>query len=450
MKKQKCVSSGTKHRRNYLLPLLFLALINSSPEAISHPLIVNHTSVDAYSQIPQYWIDQVKKMWVTVPGESHSSGYRIGLNLLESEDSTFQVSVKESGVPEGPTDAYLRFSRATRGSAADTTSWTYSYGEEDWYTNRTAIENTKAGITYCNTNGLILSAMGFGWCWDMTWHNNPGGTEDPVYRVKWAGSSVGGDDDDVRWGLDVEDSVLTGNRVCMDTYLNATQEYIDHCSTMGYSTKIFFTTGPIDGSSGESAYQRYIKHQHIRNYVIASDSAILFDYADILSWSNDGAENTQSWTDYGGTAHTFQYIHSDNMLDLDGSYAEDGDHIGQRGALRLSKAMWYMLARIAGWDGTPTTVQNTLNVPERFALHQNYPNPFNPGTTVRYEIPAQTNVALRVYNVLGQEVATLVNETKLPGRYEARWNAAGMASGIYFYRIIAGEFTQTKKLMLMK
>jgi hypothetical protein len=83
--------------------------------------------------------------------------------------------------------------------------------------------------------------------------------------------------------------------------------------------------------------------------VRASSDGILFDYADILTWGDDGLQKTTTWVDFGGTEQVFPAIHDDNMLDLDGSYQEDGDHIGERGALRLAKALWWMLARIAGW-----------------------------------------------------------------------------------------------------
>ncbi len=319
----------------------------------SGPIIADHTVVDLYDDIPQEYIDKVKTMWLNVPGESHSSGYRKGLQFLEDLDSRFQVNITESGTPEPYTDQHLRVSRATWGDVDHATGWRYGYGEEDWYTSITATERTKAHLTYANTHGFAIAAMGFGWCWDMTWHNGPGGTTDPVYQVRWAGSSVGGPDGDLRWGLDAGDIPLTGNRITMDTYLNATQEYINHALANGYPTKVFFTTGPVDGYSGESGYQRHLKHEYIRDYVRASSDLILFDYADILSWSNAGQQNLQSWTDYGGVPRQYQMIHPDNMLDFDGTYTEDGDHIGQRGALRLGKALWWMLARLAGWDGTP-------------------------------------------------------------------------------------------------
>lgn len=88
--------------------------------------------------------------------------------------------------------------------------------------------------------------------------------------------------------------------------------------------------------------------------------------------------------------------------------------------------------------------------PASYALNQNYPNPFNPATVISYQLPVVSKVRLTVYDVLGREVATLVNEMKPAGSYTARWNAAGFASGVYFYRIEAGKFTETRKLMLMK
>jgi hypothetical protein len=338
------------------------AAINST----NGPIIVDHTVVDQYDDIPQEYIDLVKTMWLNVPGESHSSGYRKGLQLLEDLDSRFQVNITETGTPEAYTDQHLRVSRALR---TQYNSWAYGTGEQVWYTNITGTIQVKNHLTYANTHDLAIAAMGFGWCWDMTWHNGPGGTIDPVYQVRWAGSSVGGPDGDLRWGLDTGDVALTGNHVTMDTYLNATQEYMTYAQTNGYPTKVFFTTGPVDGYSGESGYQRQIKHEYIRDYVLASSDRILFDYADILSWSDADQQNLQSWTDYGGVPRQYQMIHADNMLDLDGTYTEDGDHIGQRGALRLGKALWWMLARLAGWDGTPATALTLHGMPGDQTIH---------------------------------------------------------------------------------
>ncbi len=99
----------------------------------------------------------------------------------------------------------------------------------------------------------------------------------------------------------------------------------------------------------------------------------------------------------------------------------------------------------------PTSVQPTHELfPSEFALHQNYPNPFNPGTEIRYQISEVSNVTLKVFDVLGKEVATLVNERLNAGSYEATWNAADFPSGVYMIRLSAGEKSATGKAVLMK
>lgn len=89
-------------------------------------------------------------------------------------------------------------------------------------------------------------------------------------------------------------------------------------------------------------------------------------------------------------------------------------------------------------------------VPKEFSLHQNYPNPFNPTTMISYDLPQQSNVSLKVYDIVGKEVVTLVNMTKEAGRYEVQLDASKLGSGIYFYRLQAGSFSSFKKLVLLK
>ncbi len=95
-------------------------------------------------------------------------------------------------------------------------------------------------------------------------------------------------------------------------------------------------------------------------------------------------------------------------------------------------------------------VKENILLPTEFSLTQNYPNPFNPTTTISFEISHQSYITLKVYNVLGKEVATLLNGEKSAGKYNVEFNAGGLASGVYFYKLQAGSFVQTKKLILMK
>ncbi len=100
------------------------------------------------------------------------------------------------------------------------------------------------------------------------------------------------------------------------------------------------------------------------------------------------------------------------------------------------------------WGDSPITEENLI--PKEFDLKQNYPNPFNPSTTIEYTIPENSRVTLKIYDILGKEVATLVDKNQNSGSYIVVWNAQSVGSGIYFYRITAGNYTDTKRMVLKK
>jgi hypothetical protein len=93
---------------------------------------------------------------------------------------------------------------------------------------------------------------------------------------------------------------------------------------------------------------------------------------------------------------------------------------------------------------------NSTEIVTKFVLSQNYPNPFNPSTTISFAIPSKAYVTLKVFDIMGREVATIVSEELSAGNYSRQWNAANMSSGIYFYRLQAGSYTETKKLVLLR
>lgn len=101
---------------------------------------------------------------------------------------------------------------------------------------------------------------------------------------------------------------------------------------------------------------------------------------------------------------------------------------------------------------TPTAVEHKRDdaLPQMFALHQNYPNPFNPTTKIRFMIPNSQFTSLKIYDLLSREVATLVDEEMKPGSYEVTWDASGLPSGVYFYRLATERFVETKKLLLLR
>ncbi len=125
-----------------------------------------------------------------------------------------------------------------------------------------------------------------------------------------------------------------------------------------------------------------------------------------------------------------------------------------RGILFYSHSYYKIVPRknddFIGYVGAVGVKDKPSKLPITYKLDQNYPNPFNPSTTINYSIPKESIVSLKIYNILGQEVKTLVNESKAPGKYNVRFNASELSSGVYFYSLKAGDYYQVKKMMLLK
>ncbi len=102
------------------------------------------------------------------------------------------------------------------------------------------------------------------------------------------------------------------------------------------------------------------------------------------------------------------------------------------------------------FENSPEVEVTIIQEPLTFSLSQNYPNPFNPVTRIKFEIPKLSHVKLTIFNILGREITTLVNEELKPGRYEFSWNASKNISGVYFYKIKAGSYSETRKMMLLR
>ena len=138
----------------------------------------------------------------------------------------------------------------------------------------------------------------------------------------------------------------------------------------------------------------------------------------------------------------------------DGANAIAIDVYGNVYVTGTCKSLYWSIYTTIKYTQTPVSVdEKDIVIPKSFSLNQNYPNPFNPSTTINYTIPnvgAQHTVSLQVFDMLGREVATLVNEKKSAGTFLVTWNAANMPSGVYFYRLQAGTYSETKKLIILK
>ena len=192
------------------------------------------------------------------------------------------------------------------------------------------------------------------------------------------------------------------------------------------------------------------------------------DNGGIISW--DGFSDAEKWATISSGLNFSQAGPSDISVTISGGpfIIPQNDSLDVAFSICAAKTESDLIAAVARsktkYKNLPSDiVSENFKVPEKFALSQNYPNPFNPSTTIKYTIPTlpasprlakgRTEVGfvtLKVYDILGREVVTLVNEKKSPGYYSVVFNTQNLPSGIYFYRLQTGEFTQTRKMILLK
>jgi hypothetical protein len=159
----------------------------------------------------------------------------------------------------------------------------------------------------------------------------------------------------------------------------------------------------------------------------------------IAWWRNDGGQPIQ-WTKFiitNNFIRPWPLMANDLDGDLDIDIVVGSSHNGS------NQIKWWRN------DGI-TNVEYFSSTPENFKLYQNYPNPFNPSTKIKYSIPKSSQVQIKIFDILGNEIETLVNEEKSAGTYEITWNATNLTSGIYLYQLQAGSFIDTKKMILLK
>jgi Neuraminidase (sialidase) len=201
----------------------------------------------------------------------------------------------------------------------------------------------------------------------------------------------------------------------------------------------FFPVVRVDEQGGVN-----ICYYDNRNYPSVGDSCETF-----MSRSTDGGN---TWVDFPVSDHRWLVAGEQGL----GNYG--GDYIGITSGNGKIWPFWFdnksgsMQAWTASVDisGPFGISNNNHGIPKEYSLGQNYPNPFNPGTNIKFQVPKAGNVKLTVYDMLGNEVALLVNNFMQPGSYSTDFNASSLASGVYFYKIEANNFSDTKKMILVK
>jgi len=254
-----------------------------------------------------------------------------------------------------------------------------------------------------------------------------------------------------------------GNQKWFQTYTGSTYDEAS-CVTLDASYNVYVSGGLVTGStasdyltikydsSGTQKWTEVYNNSPTNGYDKANGITVdKAGYIYVTGTSNNGGSifdyATLKYDNAGNLLWTQRYNDGGNdcsplALVVDTSY---NVYVSGASGTKYMTLKYSQLVGIRGISG---------NVPKSFSLSQNYPNPFNPGTTIRFTIPVGDAYMrpdyLKIYDILGREVATLVNQQMQPGSYEVNWDASNFPSGVYFYKLTAGAFVEAKKMMLIK
>lgn len=328
-------------------------------------------------------------------------------------------------------------------------------------------------------------SLGVGTAWDYaTVKYSPDG--DTLWVKRYHGPSTSSTPDDFAYAVAVDDS----DNIYVTGWSDGIND-IPQCFTIKYSPNGDSLWGHRYPSSGTIGYAGYdILYNRGFIYIVArangfDDTLLKYDLDGNLIWSRAYVSNHTFATnqprlavDTAGNIYMTS-VNSVGRSDFivlkyapDGTrlwefaYPDSGSNTGNNvyGIAVDKVGNVYLTGESSGWvcpggsydyltlklSQDPTSVEQLPELPSKYEMRQNYPNPFNSNTTIVYRIASGELVSLKMYNLIGQEVATLVNEELGPGNYEVTWDASGLASGVYMYRMRAGNFMETRRLVLLK
>ncbi len=227
--------------------------------------------------------------------------------------------------------------------------------------------------------------------------------------------------------------------------------------TGGTRSSNFPTTTEAFDTTYNGEYDAFVTKLDLSGYpvpvVLASFTATSSQGFIALNWVTASEINCHRWEIYRSDREDGEYA---RIGELSGHGSTETDHTYQwvDRQIRPEVSYYYKLKQVdfdgSSWWSHSVSATATATVPKSYTLHQNYPNPFNPATEISYAIPRDEHVTLKVYNVLGAEVANLVDGHQRANFYTVRWDAGDLASGLYFCRLQAGGFSKSIKMILLK
>jgi hypothetical protein len=232
--------------------------------------------------------------------------------------------------------------------------------------------------------------------------------------------------------------------IIVDTVSANTTSYTD--TTVTYLTYVYRLTA--FNAFGQSAYtdtaQVVVPVELTSFNATIKDAGVLLEWTTATETNNLGFEIQRNLSNGWGTI---------GFVEGTGTTSEITNYqfFNELSEFNSSEKLMYRLKQI-DFNGT-YSYSNTIEVDflvEKYSLSQNYPNPFNPGTNITFTLAQRSFVTLKIYNILGNEITTLINEVIPGGNHEVKFDATGLPSGVYLYSLTAGDFVETKKMLLMK
>ncbi len=322
------------------------------------------------------------------------------------------------------------------------------------------------------TNGIVTTSVGA----SSDYANSIAIQSDG--KIVAAGNSFNGSDDDfavVRYNSNGAFDNTFGTNGIVITSVGDSSDYANSIAIQS-DGKIIAAGYSYNDSDYDFALARYNSNGSLDNTfgtngVVTTDVGAAEYYANSIAIQSDG-KIIAAGNSFNGSNFDIALVRYNSNGSLDNTFGTngvvttdvgtEGDYatsiaiqsdekiIVAGGSIYMARFSFLRIVRYLNNASTGVDEKDNGEIPTAFALEQNYPNPFNPTTAISYQLPVIGFVTLKVYDLLGREVATLVNETKAPGNYEVNFNASNLPSGVYFYRLKAEEFVETKKMILLK